>query len=151
VYILHSRAFVRGSPAPRIAPERHYWNPTMAARPLWKGQLRLSLVAMAVELYSATRTGGRIRFRQIHGPSGKPIRYEKVVHGIGPVDRDEIMKGYELDKDSYLLLEPDEQAEEEGCEEEGAQPRNEQENKHEEKAGLIRGSRRSTLGLQREA
>lgn len=80
----------------------------MAARPLWKGQLRFSLVAMAVELYSATRTGGRIRFRQIHGPSGKPVRYEKVVHGIGPVDTDEIMKGYELDKDSYLLLEPDE-------------------------------------------
>jgi DNA end-binding protein Ku len=80
----------------------------MAARPLWKGQLRLSLVAMAVELHSATRTGGRIRFRQIHGPSGKPIRYEKVVPGIGPVDRDEIMKGYEIDKDSYVLLEPDE-------------------------------------------
>jgi non-homologous end joining protein Ku len=77
----------------------------MAARPLWKGQLRLSLVAMAVELHSATRTGGRIRFRQIHGPSGKPIRYEKVVPGIGPVDRDEIMKGYEIDKDSYVLLE----------------------------------------------
>lgn len=77
----------------------------MAARPLWKGQLRLSLVAMAMELHSATRTGGRIPFRQIHGPSGKPIRYEKVVPGIGPVDRDEIMKGYELDKDSYVLLE----------------------------------------------
>lgn len=80
----------------------------MAARALWKGQLRFSLVAMAVELYSATQSGGRIRFRQIHGPSGKPIRYEKVVPGIGAVDKDEIKKGYELDKDSYLLLEPDE-------------------------------------------
>src|SRR5690606_34729663 len=38
----------------------------MAARPLWKGQLRLSLVAMAVELYSATKTGARVSFRQIH-------------------------------------------------------------------------------------
>lgn len=80
----------------------------MDARPLWKGQLRLSLVAMAVELYSATQSGGRIRFRQIHGPSGKPIQYEKVVPGIGAVDKEEIMKGYELDKDSYLLLDPDE-------------------------------------------
>ena len=80
----------------------------MAARPLWKGQLRLSLVGMAVELYSATKTGARVSFRQIHEPSGKRIRYEKVVPGIGPVDKDEIMKGYELDKDNYVLLEPEE-------------------------------------------
>jgi DNA end-binding protein Ku len=80
----------------------------MAARPLWKGQLRLSLVAMAVELYSATKSGARVSFRQIHEPTGKRIRYEKVVPGIGPVDKDEIMKGYELDKDNYVLLEPEE-------------------------------------------
>ncbi|MEX2496678.1 MAG: Ku protein [Woeseia sp.] len=80
----------------------------MAARPLWKGQLRLSLVAMAVELYSATKTGARISFRQIHEPSGKRIRYEKVVPGVGPVDNDQIMKGYELEKDNYVLLEPEE-------------------------------------------
>ena len=80
----------------------------MAARPLWKGQLRLSLVAMAVELYSATKTGARVSFRQIHEPSGKRIRYEKVVPGIGPVEKDDIMKGYELDKDNYVLLDPEE-------------------------------------------
>ncbi len=76
----------------------------MAARPLWSGQLRLSLVSMAVDLYSATRSGARISFRQIHEPSGKRIRYEKVVPGIGPVDKDEIMKGYEIEKDRYVLL-----------------------------------------------
>ncbi len=80
----------------------------MAARPLWSGQLRLSLVSMAVDLYSATQSGARISFRQIHEPSGKRIRYEKVVPGIGPVDKDEIMKGYELEKDRYVLLEPEE-------------------------------------------
>jgi DNA end-binding protein Ku len=80
----------------------------MAARPLWKGQIRLSLVAIPVEMYSATRTGGRIAFRQIHEPSGQPIRYEKVVPGIGPVDRDEILKGYEVEKGSFVLLTEDE-------------------------------------------
>jgi DNA end-binding protein Ku len=80
----------------------------MAARPLWKGQLRLSLVAMAVELYSATKTGARVSFRQIHEPSGKRIRYEKVVPGIGPVEKDDIMKGYELEKDNYVLLDQEE-------------------------------------------
>lgn len=80
----------------------------MAARPLWSGQLRLSLVSLAVDLYSATKSGARISFRQIHEPTGKRIRYEKVVPGVGPVDKDEIMKGYELEKDRYVLLEPEE-------------------------------------------
>jgi DNA end-binding protein Ku len=80
----------------------------MAARPLWKGQLRLSLVGMAVELYSATKTGARISFRQIHEPTGKRVRYEKVVPGVGPVEKEDIMKGYELDKDNFVLLDPEE-------------------------------------------
>jgi DNA end-binding protein Ku len=80
----------------------------MAARPLWSGQLRLSLVSLAVDLYAATKSGARISFRQIHEPTGKRIRYEKVVPGVGPVDRDEIMKGYEFEKDRFVLLEPEE-------------------------------------------
>ena len=73
-------------------------------RPIWKGQLRLSLVSIAVELYSATKANAKPSFRQIHEPSGKPIHYEKVVEGIGPVDKDEIMKGFEYQKDDYVLL-----------------------------------------------
>ncbi|MDD9743742.1 MULTISPECIES: Ku protein [Marinovum] len=80
----------------------------MAPRALWKGQLRLSLVSIPVELYSATRSAAKISFRQIHKPSGKRIRYEKSVPGIGPVNRDEIVKGYEVDDDEYILIEPDE-------------------------------------------
>lgn len=80
----------------------------MASRAVWKGQLRLSLVSIPVELHSATKSGARISFRQIHQPSGKPVRYEKTVPGIGPVKSDEIMKGYETGDGEYLLLEPDE-------------------------------------------
>ncbi|ASY70353.1 Ku protein [Sinorhizobium fredii] len=80
----------------------------MAARALWKGQLRLSLVSIAVELFSATRSGASISFRQIHKPSGKPIHYEKVVEGVGPVDVDEIVKGFEYEDDRYVLLDPEE-------------------------------------------
>src|SRR5438132_6287596 len=75
-----------------------------ASRPVWKGQLRLSLVAIPVELYPATKPNARPTFRQIHEPSGKPINYEKVVPGVGPVDRDEIMKGFEYEKGDYVLL-----------------------------------------------
>lgn len=80
----------------------------MAERPVWKGQLRLSLVSIPVELYSATNSRARISFRQIHKPSGKPVKLEKVVPGIGPVDKEDIWKGYKVDTDEYVLIDPDE-------------------------------------------
>jgi DNA end-binding protein Ku len=80
----------------------------MAARPVWRGQIRLALVSIPVELYPATKSGATIAFHQIHEPTGKRIKYEKVVPGIGPVDRDEIIKGFEVSKGEYVLLEPEE-------------------------------------------
>lgn len=80
----------------------------MAARAYWQGQIRLALVSIPVEVYAATKSGASISFRQIHEPSGKPIKYEKVVQGLGPVDRDDIVKGYEISKGNYVLLEEDE-------------------------------------------
>ena len=80
----------------------------MAARPIWRGQIRLALVSIPVELFPATKSGASIQFHQVHEPTGKRIKYEKVVPGIGPVDRDEIMKGYEVSKGNYILLDPEE-------------------------------------------
>ncbi|MCW1403558.1 Ku protein [Novosphingobium sp. MW5] len=80
----------------------------MAARAFWQGQIRLALVSIPVEIYAATKSGAAIAFRQIHEPSGKPINYEKVVSGIGPVDRDEIVKGYEISKGNFVLLDDEE-------------------------------------------
>ncbi len=77
----------------------------MAARAYWQGQIRLALVSIPVEIYPATKSGSTISFNQIHEPSGKRISYEKVVPGIGPVDRDEIIRGYEISKGNYVLLE----------------------------------------------
>lgn len=80
----------------------------MAARAYWKGQIRLALVSIPVEIFTATRSGATIAFNQIHEPTGKRIKYEKVVPGIGPVDPDEIVKGYQYEKGSYVLLEDEE-------------------------------------------
>lgn len=80
----------------------------MAARAYWQGQIRLALVSIPVEIYAATKSGATIQFHQIHEPSGKRINYEKVVQGIGPVDRDEIVKGFEVSKGNYVLLEDEE-------------------------------------------
>jgi DNA end-binding protein Ku len=80
----------------------------MAARAYWRGQIRLALVSIPVEVFTATKSGATIAFNQIHEPTGKRIKYEKVVPGIGPVDPDEIVKGYQYEKDSYVLIDDDE-------------------------------------------
>ena len=80
----------------------------MPARAYWQGQIRLALVSIPVEIYSATKSGASISFKQIHEPTGKPIHYEKVVTGVGPVDPDEIMKGYQIEKGEFVLLEQEE-------------------------------------------
>ena len=80
----------------------------MAARAYWQGQIRLALVSIPVEIYSAVKSGASVSFRQIHEPTGKPIKYEKVAEGVGPVDPDDIMKGYQIEKGEYVLLDQDE-------------------------------------------
>ena len=80
----------------------------MAARAYWQGQIRLALVSIPVEIDSATKSGAAVQFRQIHEPTGKPIAYEKVVTGVGPIDVDDIVKGYEVSKGEYVLLDQDE-------------------------------------------
>jgi DNA end-binding protein Ku len=76
----------------------------MAVRAYWSGRIRLALVSIPVHLFPATKTSTKISFNQVHKPSGKRIRYEKVVPGLGPVDTDDIVKGYEVSKGKYVLL-----------------------------------------------
>jgi len=79
-----------------------------ASRPIWKGQLRLSLVTINVEMFPAHKSGATTAFNQIHAPTGKRIRYQKVVEGLGPVEAEDIKKGYEVEKGEYVLLEDEE-------------------------------------------
>src|SRR5205085_754598 len=81
---------------------------SMAARAYWQGQIRLALVSIPVEVYAATKSGATIQFNQIHEPTGKRINYEKVVAGVGPVDREDIVKGYEVSKGNYVILSDEE-------------------------------------------
>ena len=77
-------------------------------RVYWKGALRLSLVTIGVEIYPAVETASEISFNQIHKPSGKRVRYERTVPGIGKVENADIVKGYEVEPEVYVLLEPEE-------------------------------------------
>src|SRR6185437_1134015 len=81
----------------------------MAAPSLWSGNLRLSLVLIPVRLVPAVSTEEAISFRQIHEPSGTPIRYMKGVHHgdtFTEVPDEEIVKGYEYVKGQHVLIDP---------------------------------------------
>ena len=46
-------------------------------RAYWKGFLRLSLVSIPVEIYTAVETAAAVSLNQIHKPSGKRVNYTK--------------------------------------------------------------------------
>ena len=83
----------------------------MAPPSLWSGNLRLSLVLIPVRLIPAVSTEEAISFRQIHEPSGQPIKYVKGVRDgdtFTEVPEEEIVKGYEHAKGHHVLIHPKE-------------------------------------------
>jgi DNA end-binding protein Ku len=77
-------------------------------RTFWKGQLRLALVSIPVRLLTALEKEKEIRFHQVHRESKQRIRYEKVAPSVGPVEREDIVHGYEVEPGNYVLLEDEE-------------------------------------------
>lgn len=79
-----------------------------APRTFWKGYLRLALVTIPVRMVTATRTDGTFHFHQVDRKTRKRIRYQKIVPGRGPVDKEDIVSGYEVEPGNYVLFEGDE-------------------------------------------
>jgi len=61
-----------------------------------------------LHVHNAIESKSEISFRQIHKPTGRRVNYQKVVQGAGPVESADIVKGYEIDKDQYVIVEPEE-------------------------------------------
>lgn len=76
----------------------------MAYRPTWQGHLRLSLVTCPVALYTATNSGGDVHFNLINPATGNRIRMVTTDPETGPVERGDLVKGYAVAKDDYILL-----------------------------------------------
>jgi len=76
-------------------------------RPLWKGSISFGLVNIPVKLYPATGSKS-ISFRNLHQPCKTPLRYKKVCEKCGKeVSEEEIIKGYEYEKDSFVIITPE--------------------------------------------
>jgi DNA end-binding protein Ku len=78
----------------------------MAPRAYWSGHLRLSLVSFPVRLYPATSSTSQISLHYVDRKSGERIHYQPVVEGH-PVDKENVAKGYEYEKDRYVILDDD--------------------------------------------
>ncbi len=76
----------------------------MAPRAMWTGQLRLSLVSFGVRLYAATESASKVQMNQLHQDCHQRVKNQTVCPVHGPVGRDEIVKGYEYEKDTYVII-----------------------------------------------
>ena len=76
----------------------------MAFRPSWQGHLKLSLVTCPVALYTATNPGGDVHFNLINPKTNNRIRMVTTDPDTGPIDRSDLVKGYEVSKGEYVLL-----------------------------------------------
>ncbi len=81
----------------------------MAPRASWKGFLKIADVTIPVGLYSAASTSERIALHTINRPTGNRVRREFIDAETGKaVERDDQVKGYEVAKDEYVAVEPEE-------------------------------------------
>ena len=76
----------------------------MAARPTWQGHLKLSLVTCPVALYTATSSASHVSFHLINPETNNRIRMVPTDPDAGPVERSDLVKGYEVSKDEYVLF-----------------------------------------------
>lgn len=80
-------------------------------RAQWKGFLKFGEVTAAVALYTASSSSDRIAFNTLNRATGNRVRREFIDGETGdPVEREDQVKGYEIDNGRYVVLEPDEVA-----------------------------------------
>jgi DNA end-binding protein Ku len=83
----------------------------VAARANWKGFIKFGEVAVAVALYTAASSSERVAFNTVNRATGNRVHREFVDSETGdPVERDQQVKGYEVENGDYVVLEPEEVA-----------------------------------------
>ena len=77
----------------------------MAARPTWKGFLKISLVTIPVRVFPATDAAATLSFNQLHGACQTRIQQKKWCPQCErEVEKTELVKGYEFERGRYVVL-----------------------------------------------
>lgn len=78
-------------------------------RAIWSGHITFGLISIPAGLYSAVETSEQVHFRLFHKKDMAPIKYKKFcsLEDV-EVDNDEIVKGYEIQKNKYAAIEKEE-------------------------------------------
>jgi DNA end-binding protein Ku len=77
----------------------------MAARPTWKGYLKVSLVTIPVKVFPATESAASLSFNQLHGECKTRIQQKRWCPTCDrEVPNTELVKGYEYEKGSYVVV-----------------------------------------------
>lgn len=80
----------------------------MATRPIWRGHLRLALVTCPIALHSVIRASGELHFHYINPDTGHRVRMVTMdAETNEELSRRDLVKGYEFEKDRYVLLDDD--------------------------------------------
>jgi DNA end-binding protein Ku len=80
----------------------------VAARSIWNGTISLGTIAVPIKVHSATESKG-VRFHEVHEPDGARIEHKRISAKTGEeVPYKEIVKGYEIAQDEYVVLEKEE-------------------------------------------
>jgi DNA end-binding protein Ku len=80
----------------------------MATRPTWQGHLRLSLVSCPVALYTGTSSTSEVHFNMLHKETMNRIRMIPTDPDTGPVERSDLVRGFEVDKGRYVVVSDEE-------------------------------------------
>ena len=80
-------------------------------RPVWEGHLKLSLVSCPVALYRATTSKNDISFHLLNPETNNRIKMIPTDPDTGPIARSDLVKGYEVEKNRYVIVTNDELAE----------------------------------------
>ncbi len=80
----------------------------MSSRPSWQGHLKLSLVSCPVALYAASSNAGDVHFHLINPDTNNRVRMIATDPDAGPVERGDLVRGYEVEKGRYILLSDEE-------------------------------------------
>jgi DNA end-binding protein Ku len=82
--------------------------PRLSRRPVWQGNLRLSLVSCPIAIYSAISRTADISFHLLNPKTNNRIRMIPTDPDTGPVERASLVKGYEIEKNRYVMVSPEE-------------------------------------------